>query len=345
MKYRKLGATDIDVSVICLGTMNYGEQNTEEDAHQQLEYAVDHEVNFIDTAELYPVPARGATQGLTEQYIGTWLEKRGKRDDLILATKICGPGPYTDHIRTDKDYTATNIAEALEGSLKRLKTDYVDLYQVHWPARQTNFFSRRGFHKADAWQNNIAEIVSGLEKIVKSGKARYVGISNETPWGLMEYIQAAKFNNVIQIQSIQNPYSLLNRTYEVGLSEMSIRTGVGLLAYSPMAFGVLSGKYYQKTDGPSDRLNKFKGKMTRYSSEQSSLATGEYLKIAEKYGMTLAQMSLAWVNHQDFVTANIIGATTLDQLKENIASIDVDLDREIIRDINRVHAAIPNPAP
>jgi len=345
MKYRKLGSTDIDVSVICLGTMTYGEQNTEEDAHDQLNYAVDQGVNFIDTAELYPVPARDETHGLTEAYIGTWLEKRGKRDDLIVGTKICGPGPYTDHIRTDPDYTVQNIKEAVEGSLKRLRTDYIDLYQIHWPARKTNFFSSRGFHKMDKWENNIAEIVDGLEQIVKSGKVRHVGISNETPFGLMEYINAAKKNDYLKIQTVQNPYNLLNRTYETGLSEMSLRNSIGLIAYSPMAFGLLSGKYHKKIDSDRDRLNLFKGKMARYNSDQSQLATSEYLKIAEKHGMTLAQMSLAWVNQQEFITANIIGATTMEQLKENIGSIEIELNKDVIKEINNIQAAIPNPAP
>jgi len=296
MKYRKLGNTDIDVSVICLGTMTYGEQNTEADAHEQLDYAIEQGINFIDTAELYPVPARAATHGLTEDYIGTWLHKRGKRDDLILASKICGPGPYTDHIRVDPDYTADNIKSALETSLKRLQTDYLDLYQIHWPARQTNFFSRRGYHKLDGWEDNIPAIVDALDEVVKSGKVRYVGISNETPWGLMQYVRSAETNEKVKIQSIQNPYNLLNRTFEVGLSEMAIREQVGLLAYSPMAFGVLSGKYNNSTDKPEDRLNRFKGKMARYNSQQSRLATDEYQKIADKHGLSLAQMSLAWIN-------------------------------------------------
>ena len=345
MKYRKLGSTDIDVSVICLGTMTYGEQNTEQEAHDQLNYAVDRGINFIDTAELYPVPARAETQGLTEDYIGTWLEQRGKRDDLIIATKICGPGPYTHHIRKDPDYTLESIRTALEGSLKRLRTDYVDLYQIHWPARKTNYFSNRGFHKKDKWENNIPEIVHALEQIVKSGKVRYVGISNETPFGLMEYINAARDSDVLKIQTVQNPYNLLNRTYEVGMSEMSLRNSIGLIAYSPMAFGLLSGKYHKKTDTDRDRLNLFKDKMARYRSDQSYLATGEYMKIAEKHGMTLAQMSLAWVNRQEFVDANIIGATTLEQLKENIESIDIELSKEIIKEINAIQDAIPNPAP
>lgn len=345
MKYKKLGSTDLDVSVICLGTMTWGEQNTESEAHEQLDFAVSRGINFIDTAELYPVPARGETYGRTEDYIGTWISKRGKRDDLILASKVCGPGPYTSHIRSNPDFSIGSIEEALEGSLRRLQTDYLDLYQVHWPARQTNFFSKRGFNKKDEWQDNIAEVVEGLDRIVKSGKVRYVGISNETPWGVMRYLQASDKADHARIQSIQNPYNLLNRTFEVGLSEMAIREKLGLLAYSPMAFGLLSGKYHKKTDQPQDRLNQFKGHMARYSSEQSQLATDQYLKIAEEHGLSLAQMSLAWINQQQFVTANIIGATNLTQLEENISSIDIELDRTIIKAINRIHAAIPNPAP
>ncbi len=344
MEYRKLGSTDIDVSAICLGTMTYGQQNTEAEAHEQLDFAVDQGVNFIDTAELYPVPAKAETQGRTEEYIGTWLEKRGKRDDLILATKICGPGPYTDHIRTDLDYNATNIAEALEKNLSRLRTDYVDLYQIHWPSRSTNFFGKRGYYHRDGWEDNIAEVMEGLDQIVKAGKARYVGISNETPWGMMQYLRASELSGLTKIQTVQNPYNLLNRTYEVGLAELSIREEVGLLAYSPMAFGLLSGKYHRKEDTPDNRINQFE-RMSRYKSEQCHLATAKYLEIADRNSLSLAQMSLAFVTQQRFVTATIIGATNLDQLKENIASINVKLEKDVIKEINKIHAAVPNPAP
>ena len=344
MEYRKLGQTDIRVSVICLGTMTWGEQNTEAEAHEQLSYAVDQDVNFIDTAELYPVPARGETQGLTEKYIGTWLAKRGKRDDLILATKIAGPGPYTAHIRKTSDYTRQYISEALNDSLKRMQTDYVDLYQIHWPARTTNFFGNRGYHHQDGWQNNFEEILQGLKDVIAAGKTRYVGISNETPWGMMEYIRLSNEYEHPRIQSIQNPYNLLNRTFEVGLAEMSIRERIGLLAYSPMAFGFLSGKYHKNEDQPSDRINRY-SRMNRYGSEQCHHATSRYLEIAEKYGLSLAQMSLAFVNQQDFVTSNIIGATSVKQLRENIESINITLDRDCVKEINTIHEAIPNPAP
>ncbi len=344
MQYRKLGTTDIDVSVICLGTMTWGEQNTESEAHEQLSYAVDNGVNFIDTAEMYAVPARKETQGKTEEHIGTWLANRGKRDDLILATKIAGPGPYTAHIRASKDFTAESIADAVDGSLKRLQTDYIDLYQIHWPARRTNFFGVRGYSRIDQWNNNIKEVLEGLQAQVDAGKIRYVGISNETPWGMMEYIRMSEKYDLPRIMTVQNPYSLLNRTYEVGLAEMSIREKAGLIAYSPMAFGLLSGKYHKKMDSPSDRINQFKT-MSRYKSQQCYDATTQYISIAEKHGITPAEMSLAWINQQEFVTANIIGATTMAQLKENIGSINITLSKECIREINEVQELYPNPAP
>lgn len=344
MEFRKLGNTGTDVSVICLGTMTFGQQNNEVEAHEQLDYAIDQGVNFIDTAELYAVPARQETQGFTEKYIGTWLAKRGKRDDLIIGTKIAGPGPYTQHIRDVSDYSKTSIAEAVEGSLNRLQTDYIDLYQLHWPARRTNFFGVRGYKHHDAWKDNFLEVLQDLEDQVKAGKIRHIGISNETPWGLMNYLQVAEKNGLPRPMSIQNSYSLLNRSFEVGLAEMAIREKAGLLAYSPMAFGRLSGKYITGDDKPGDRINQF-AKMSRYNSAQCIEATAKYYDIAIKYGMTLAQMSLAWVNQQQFVTANIIGATTMAQLKENIASIDITLSKECVKEINAVQEIFPNPAP
>lgn len=344
MEYRKLGVTDIDVSVICLGTMTYGEQNTETEAHEQLDYAVSQGVNFIDTAEMYPVPARGETSGRTEQYIGTWLNKRVKRDDLIIATKIAGPGPYTAHIRETTDYTKQSIAEAVDNSLRRLQTDYIDLYQIHWPARRTNYFGVRGYHKKDSWENNFLTILQGLQEQVDAGKIRYIGISNETPWGFMEYLKLHAVHGLPRVMTVQNPYNLLNRTYEIGMSEMSIREKAGLIAYSPMAFGLLSGKYHKKIDAPTDRINKF-STMSRYASKQCHSATQQYIDIAEKYGISPAQMSLAWINQQEFVTANIIGATRMEQLKENIGSIDIKLSKDCIKEINEVQNSIPNPAP
>lgn len=344
MEYRNLGRTDIKVTSICLGTMTWGQQNTEAEAHEQLDYAIGEGINFIDTAELYAVPARAETQGLTEQYIGTWLSKRGKRDDLVIATKIAGPGPYTDHIRTDLDFTPQNIADAVDGSLKRLQTDYIDLYQIHWPARQTNFFGKRGYHHRDDWENNIKSVLEGLQAQVKAGKIRHIGISNETPWGLMEYLRMSEQYDLPRVVSVQNPYSLLNRLYEVGMAEMSIREDAGLLAYSPMAFGLLSGKYHKGQDKPTDRINQFE-RMQRYNGDNAKMAAGKYVEIAEKHGLNPAQMSLAWVTSQRFVTANIIGATTMSQLKENIASANISLSKEVIRAINAIHDILPNPAP
>ena len=344
MKYRKLGVTEEELSVICLGTMTWGEQNTEAEGHAQMSYALDHGVNFFDTAELYAVPARAETSGKTEEIIGTWFKKTGKRDKVFLATKIAGPGPYTAHIRKADDYSTESLLEAVDGSLKRLQTDVIDLYQIHWPARPTNFFGKRGYFHRDGWEDNIGMILDTLQQIITSGKVRYIGISNETPWGMMTYLKHSAAKGLPRIMSIQNPYSLLNRTYETGLAEMSVREKVGLLAYSPMAFGRLSGKYIEGKDTPSSRINKF-SRMSRYSSDNSLSATQKYYDIAKANGWSLAQMSLAWVNQQSFVTSNIIGASSVEQLKENIDSINLEIPKEIVKEINAVHEAIPNPAP
>lgn len=344
MIYRKLGNTDIDVSVICLGTMTMGEQNTESEGHEQIDYALDQGVNFIDTAELYAVPARKETQGKTEQIIGSWFAKTGRRKDVILATKIAGPADFTKHIREDEEYTSETIATAIDGSLRRLQTDYIDLYQLHWPARSTNYFGKRGYYHSDKWEDNFQIILESLQKHVKEGKIRHFGISNETPWGLTRFLELAKKHDLPRCMSVQNPYSLLNRLYEVGLAEISIREKAGLLAYSPMAFGLLSGKYHKGLDTPRDRMNKFTA-LSRYHGDRCREATARYLSIAEKYNMTLAQMSLAWVNQQAFVTSNIIGATTMEQLKENIDSINITLPKDCIKEINDVNEEIPNPAP
>lgn len=345
MKFRKLGNTNIDLSLICLGTMTFGEQNTESEAHDQLNYAIEERgINFIDTAELYPVPSRKETSGKTEKYIGTWLKKRGKRDQLFIASKIAGPGDYTNHIRKASDYDKSGINEALDASLIKLQTDYIDLYQIHWPARKTNFFGKRGYNKMDGWKDNFLEILEAVDGLIKAGKVRYFGISNETAWGLMNYLNLAERHNLPSCVSVQNPYNLLNRLYEVGMSEISLREEVGLLAYSPMAFGMLSGKYHLKHDTPNDRINKF-STMARYNSQNSKLATAKYLELATKYGISLAQMSLAFINQQDFVTSNIIGATNLDQLKENIDSVYIELSGECMKEIHLIHEMIPNPAP
>ncbi|MEL6388569.1 MAG: NADP(H)-dependent aldo-keto reductase [Bacteroidota bacterium] len=345
MEYRKLGRTDLEVSVICLGTMNMGEQNDEQEGHEQLDYSLDQGVNFIDTAELYSVPPKPETQGSTERIIGTWIKKRGRRDDFILATKIAGPAEFTKHIRTDSDFTPATLDAAIEGSLHRLQTDYIDLYQLHWPSRKTNFFGKRGYSRHDGqWEDYCLEILRALQKHVDAGHIRYVGLSNETPWGLSHYLHLADKHELPRMVSVQNPYSLLNRLYEVGLAEMSIREDAGLLAYSPMAFGLLSGKYHKGTDKPTDRINKYE-RMSRYNGANCHSATAKYLTIAEKYDLSLAQMSLAFVNQQPFLTSNIIGATTMSQLAENISSIDIELSRECLNEIEAVHEEIPNPAP
>lgn len=326
--------------------MTYGEQNTEADGHAQLDMAVERGVNFIDTAELYSSPVKPETQGSTERFIGTWLQQRGKRDDLIIASKIVGDRPFAKHIRPKLGYSKANLNEALDLSLKRLQTDYIDLYQLHWPDRQTNFFGKRGYQhdENDPWEDNFLDILTNLDTIIKSGKVRYFGVSNETPWGLMRYLHLADKHDLPRCVSIQNPYSLLNRTYEVGLSEISMREKVSLLPYSPLGAGMLSGKYHLKTDKPENRLNKYKN-VKRYSSEQSWDATQRYLDIAQSHGLTLTQLALAFVNDRPFVTSNIIGATSLEQLAENIDSIDVRLSDDVLQEIEEVHNLIPNPAP
>ncbi len=326
--------------------MTYGEQNTETEAHEQLNYAIEQGVNFIDTAELYAVPAKAENNGLTEKYIGTWLKERKDRDKIIVATKIAGPSPNLKFIRDPLNFSREQIETAIDGSLKRLQTDYVDLYQLHWPERNTNFFGKRGYFHLDAnkWQDNLLEVLQVFDDLVKAGKIRYFGISNETAWGLMRFVKLAEENQLPKCMSIQNPYNLLNRTYEIGLAEPSIREGVGLMAYSPMAFGMLSGKYHRGPKPEKGRLTLYPN-FGRYNSENSKKATQSYLDIADKYGMSLAQMSLAFINRQPFLTSNIIGATTMSQLKENIASIDIDLSEEILKEIEEVHNQIPNPAP
>ena len=344
MEYRKLGNTDVDVSIICLGTMNFGEQNSESEAHQQLDYAVEQGVNFIDSAELYAIPPRPETQGKSEEFVGTWLKKTGRREDLIIATKIAGPAEFTQHIRSDKEYTSASINSALEGSLKRLQTDYIDVYQLHWPDRHTNFFGNRGYRHKEGWQDNMHDILSTMKDLIDGGKVRYFGVSNETPWGIMNFTNVAKEYNLPRLVSVQNPYNLLNRTYEVGSAEVSIREQVGLLSYSPLAFGLLSGKYHTGKATPACRINKYE-RMSRYSNNNCHDAVSKYLDVAKSYNLSLAEMSLAFVNQQQFLTSTIIGATNLDQLKENIGSVNIKLPRECIKEINAIHELSPNPAP
>mgnify|MGYP003624182508 CR=1 FL=1 len=345
MKYTTLPNTQLKVSKICLGTMTYGNQNTEDEGHEQLDYAIEQGVNFIDTAELYPVPATAEISGRTSKIIGNWLQKRGNRNKVIIASKIAGPGDYTAHIRTN-GFRKEAINDAITKELKRLQTDYIDLYQLHWPERQTNTFGVRDYkhNPNDAWKDNFNEVLHSLEEQIKAGKIRHIGMSNEKAWGAMRYIEESKTHNLPRMATIQNAYSLINRVFEGDMAEVSIREHIGLLAYSPMAFGVLSGKYIKGTAGDYSRL-KLYPRFARYSSAQSTTATKHYLKIAEDNNMSLAQMSLAFVTQQPFVASTIIGATNLKQLKENIDSIKINLSQEVIAQINVVHSVIPNPAP
>jgi len=344
MKYTTLPQTNIKVSKICLGTMTWGNQNTEAEGHAQLDYAFDKGVNFIDTAELYPVPAEASTSGRTSEIVGTWLKKTGYRDKVVLGTKIAGPGDYTAHIRTT-GFSKDAIKEAVNSELKRLQTDYIDLYQLHWPERQTNTFGIRDYahNPNDAWDDNFNEILHTLQGIINEGKIRHIGVSNEKAWGTMRYIEESKTHNLPRVRTIQNAYSLLNRVFEGDMAEIAIRERIGLLAYSPLGFGVLSGKYLNASP-KNARLTLFP-RFARYSSEQSTQATKNYLRIAESLNLSLTQMALAFVNQQPFITSNIIGATSLDQLKENLSSINVHLNSDIIEKINSIHAIIPNPAP
>jgi aryl-alcohol dehydrogenase-like predicted oxidoreductase len=345
MKYTTLPNTDIKVSKICLGTMTWGNQNTQDEGFSQMDLALEKGVNFFDVAELYPVPATAETYAETERIIGNWFTKTGHRDKVVLASKIAGPGDYTSHIRTS-GFSKEALNEAVNDSLKRLQTDYLDLYQLHWPERATKMFGVRDYtHNAnEQWEDNFNEVLHSLDEIIKSGKIRHVGISNEGAWGTMRYLQESKQHNLPRMVTIQNAYSLLCRPFEGDLAEVAHRENIGLLAYSPMAFGVLSGKYVKGTAADNARLKLFP-RFARYSSEKATEATKRYLKIAEDNGMSLAQMALAFVNERPFLTSNIIGATNLKQLDENIDSINISLSEEVMDAINAVHAEIPNPAP
>ena len=345
MKYTTLPNTNIKVSKICLGTMTWGNQNTEAEGHAQMDLAVEKGINFFDTAELYPVPAEAKTSGRTSEIIGTWFKKTGRRDKIILASKIAGTGDYTAHIRTT-GFSSEALKEAVNKELKRLQTDYIDLYQLHWPERNTNTFGVRDYKHDpdDTWKDNFNDILHTLDGIIKEGKIRHVGISNEKAWGTMRYLEESNKHNLPRMISIQNAYSLLNRVFESDMAEIAIRENVKLLAYSPMAFGVLSGKYIKGTAANNARLKLFP-RFSRYSSDQSTEATKAYLKLAEEHNMSLAQMSLAFVTQQPFVLSNIIGATNLEQLEENIDSIHIELSKELLAKINGIHARIPNPAP
>lgn len=343
MKYTLLPGTSIKVSKICLGTMTWGEQNNEEEGHEQIYYALDQGVNFIDTAELYAVPAKKETQGRTEEIIGTWFRKNKKREDIVLATKIAGPADFTKHIRTG-GFKKEELADAINKSLKRLQTDYIDLYQLHWPERQTNFFGKRGYahDKNEEWEDNFNQILEDLNSFIKEGKIRHIGVSNETAYGISRYVEEAR-KEMPKIVTVQNPYNLLNRKDEIGLTEILHRENVGYLPYSPLGFGMLSGKYLEKT--PQDSRYALFPNFDRYMNDNCYEATRRYLEIAKNVNLSLTELSLAFINQQPFVTSMIIGATKMVQLKENIGSIQKELSKETLEAIDKVHENIPNPAP
>ena len=345
MDYTVLPNTDIKVSKICLGTMTWGNQNTQKDGFSQMDFAIDQGVNFFDTAELYPVPATKETQGRTSRIIGNWLKKRGARDKIIISSKIAGPGDYTAHIRKT-GFKGNSIQQAIDLELKRLKTDYIDLYQLHWPERQTNTFGTRDFNPNynDPWIDNFYEVIYELNKLIMVGKIRTYGLSNEKAWGSMRYIEEVRKNKLHKISTIQNPYSLLNRVFEGDLAEISYRENIGLLAYSPLGFGVLSGKYINGTASKNARLNLYP-RFSRYSSQQATNATKSYFELSKEIGISLTTLALSFVNNRPFICSNIIGATTIDQLKENIESVRTKLSQEVIQRINKIHSEIPNPSP
>jgi aryl-alcohol dehydrogenase-like predicted oxidoreductase len=346
MNQRPLGTTDLRVSKLCLGTMTFGEQNTQADAFAQLDRAIDAGLNFIDTAEMYPVPPRADTQGATERFIGNWLADRGGREQLIIASKVAGPGDWIDYLRMPgRRLDRTNIEAALDASLKRLRTDYIDLYQLHWPDRETNFFGKLGYRHPETDDSvPLLDTLQVLDDLVKAGKVRYVGLSNETPWGTMRMLTLAETHGLPRMVSIQNPYSLLNRSFEVGLAEVAMREQCGLLAYSPLAFGMLSGKYANGARPAGARLTLFE-RFDRYSNEQAETATAEYCAIAQRHGLDPAKMALAFVTSRPFVTSNIIGATKLEQLETNLASAELQLSQEVLDEIEAVHQRQPNPSP
>ena len=348
MEYRRLGRSDLRVSAICLGTMTFGEQNTEDEGHAQLDYAFERGVNFIDTAELYPIPPRAETQGATETIIGNWMKARGNRHQVILATKVAGPGrDWLDHFRGGGNrLDRANIQAAVEDSLRRLQTDYIDYYQLHWPDRRTNCFGRLGYDWPELEPETVPleETLEALDDLVRAGKVRHVGVSNETPWGLMRLLCLSESRGWPRIQGIQNPYSLLNRSFEVGLAEISRFESVGLLAYSPLGFGVLTGKYLDGRRPPGARLTRFPD-YTRYSNPQAEAATREYVALARASGLDPAQMALAFVTSRPFTTSTIIGATTLDQLKTDLESVDLTLTPDVLEAIEAIHRRHPNPAP
>ncbi|TDU26697.1 aryl-alcohol dehydrogenase-like predicted oxidoreductase [Panacagrimonas perspica] len=342
MEYRKLSHTELNVSLICLGTMTWGEQNTEVQAHEQMDYALAQGINFFDVAEMYPVPPKPDTQGRTEQYIGTWFKKTGKRKDIVLATKVTGPG--FAYLRGGSKLDRKSVLSACDDNLKRLQTDYIDLYQVHWPQRPTNYFGKLGYEHTNTPAVPIEETLGALDELVKQGKVRHVGVSNETPWGLHQYLSASREKKLTRIASIQNPYSLLNRSFEIGLAEFAHRENIALLAYSPMAFGVLSGKYLDGKRPADGRVTLF-ARFSRYSNPQADGAAAEYVALAKKNSLDPAQMALAFVNSRPFLTSTIIGATTMEQLRSNIASEKIRLSADVLAEIEKIHQRFTIPCP
>ncbi|UTW56713.1 NADP(H)-dependent aldo-keto reductase [Kordiimonas sp. SCSIO 12610] len=351
MEYRRLGRTDMSVSKICLGTMTFGQQNTEAEGHDQMDMAVDHGVNFFDTAEMYSVPARAETYGRTEEIIGTWFQKTGKRKDIILASKVAGPGPSFDYMRPHLHKNGPrldrqSVLEACNASLKRLQTDYIDLYQIHWPERRTNFFGYLRYkHSENDTSIQLEETLSAMQELVKAGKIRAVGLSNETSWGMMHAISLSEKLGLPRVASVQNPYNLLNRSYEIGMAEASIREECGLLAYSPLASGALTGKYIGGAKPAGARMTLFGDQYPRYFNEQGKLATVAYVDLAKKHGLDPSQMANTFVNLQPFLTSNIIGATNLDQLKTALDTADMTLSEDVLKDIEAIETLYPMPCP
>lgn len=345
MKYNVLGSSELSVSEICLGTMTFGEQNTEREAHQQLDYAVSQGVNFIDAAEMYPVPPRGETQGRTESYVGSWLRTQ-QRDKVIVATKITAPGRGFAWVRGGPQaIDADSIEAALNGSLQRLQTDYVDLYQIHWPDRYLPNFGQAFYDPADERPaTGIEEQLEALDTVVKAGKVRYIGLSNESPWGVMQFLQIARERKLPVAASIQNAYSLLNRSYEPALSELTRREGIPLIPYSPLAFGHLSGKYLNGVKPETARLTLFPPFGQRYDKPNVEPAATAYVELARRQGLSPAAMALAFVRSRWFVASTIIGATTLAQLEENLGSVELALEAPVLDEIDAIHQRFPNPA-
>ncbi|MBF1994824.1 NADP(H)-dependent aldo-keto reductase [Serratia symbiotica] len=346
MQYHRIPHSSLEVSVLGLGTMTFGEQNTQADAHAQLDYALAAGINLIDTAEMYPVPPRPETQGLTEHYIGRWIKARGNREKIVLASKVSGPVRGNDSsIRPQQALDHKNIRAALDASLQRLNTDYLDLYQLHWPQRSTNCFGKLNYQYSNKKAAvTLLETLEALTEQVRAGKIRYIGVSNETPWGVMRYLQLAEKHELPRIISIQNPYSLLNRSVEIGLSEISQHEGVELLAYSSLAFGTLSGKYLNGAQ-PVGARNTLFSRFNRYSGQQAQLAIGEYVTLAKKHGLDPSQMALAFVRQQPFVASTLLGATTLEQLKTNIDSYNVVLGEDVLQALEEIHTRFTIPAP